>query len=158
MKAAALALFALALGSACTRHDPTAEGMAIDSGVMTRSATSAAPSGSACTGPVFTFGDEDRLGWAAVGPLRFEGGAFAVDLGMELEFRSKKYGSAKGSRVALACMTCGPEDWKAFDGTLGKLVGKRVRAKGLVAPAWHDGGAAPPVVLSTRAEDVTVLP
>lgn len=70
---------------------------------------------------------------------------------------SKKYGSAKGSRVALARTTRGPEDWKAFDGTLGARRKARPR-EGPRRPGVDHGAAAPPVVLSTRAEDVTVLP
>ena len=148
-----------ALTSACGRSHSEAA-LASDAGVATvSSATASASPAASCTGPAFAFGDQDRLGWQAVGKLRYDAGMFSVDLGNEIEFRSNKYGSTKGSRVALTCTSCGSEDAKAFDVALGSLVGKRVRATGIVSPAWTDAGATtPPVVLATRIKDVAAIP
>lgn len=156
MSLAVALLGVTALTSACGRSRSEAA-LASDAGLATVS--SAASPADSCTGPAFAFGDQDRLAWQAVGKLRYDAGMFSVDLGNELEFRSKKYGSVKGSRVALSCTSCGPDDSKAFDVALGSLVGKRVRASGIVSPAWSDAGATTPaVVLATRIKDVVAIP
>ncbi len=155
-KAVAAAMIAVLLLPGCRMTSSS------DSG---SEATSAAPSHPVvpCEGPTFTFGAQDRLAWAATGIVRRANGAYVVDVGRELIFATNSYGKVTTSLVSLVCADCSRDEWDAFDAGLGKLIGKSVRAKGIVRPAWSVIGDAavakdtPAVQLSTRTADIKVL-
>ena len=122
----------------------------------------AAPSGSACDGPVFDFGSQDRLRWGTDGALVRHDGRFGIDLGRKVRFHSAHQGDAITGAVELVCPSCSAVDRVALETHLASMIGKRVRATGTLEPGWTQATVTPLEVplgvrLSVASADVVAL-